>query len=97
MNNLIARFPSVPAAYPLALGCTAHTHKRLGSHAAVNARGGQAWRNDIEPRWKPARVERQLRARGQHSECRWCGSPVPFSFNRNSLFCEASCRHSYNS
>ena len=38
----------LPIARVLNLGCTLHTHKRLGIHAVINARGGQQWRNDQE-------------------------------------------------
>lgn len=29
----------------LYLGCTLERHKQLGAHAAINARGGEMWRN----------------------------------------------------
>lgn len=36
--------------YPIVLGCTLATHRRLGVHAVINARGGEQWRNapDLE-------------------------------------------------
>lgn len=96
MNNL-ARFPTVPAGYPVALNCTVARHRHLGTHAVINARSGEAWRNDTYRAWSMARVQRLGRAHGLQSKCLWCGRPIPFMFSANlsAAFCDPSCRHDY--
>lgn len=47
--------PYVPIKKPLALGCTKARHERLGIHAVINARGGQAHLNDYS--WDIEEIE----------------------------------------
>lgn len=60
---------TLPIARRLNLGCTVYTHKRLGIHAVINARGGQQWRND-QDRIEEIEMRRDARALRERIENR---------------------------